>query len=898
MTTSLVLLAAFVAQNPVANAPGSPPTPEAITQAVRQLGDEDYHVRERASRWLWGAGSAAEPALRDGLKSTDAEVVARCRDLLDKIPYGITPEMPRRYVELIATARAGGPAAWPEVVPDLLDLGPRGLEVAQKIIERLADGPAQRADMLRAIDREGWRVAPALLAAGQADRAEHLLERSAVAAADQADVTAVRHYAAFLAQRGPLDGPVARWRTLAERNEGKTGEAGRLPDGAPDGRASVLVLLHLARLRGDHAAARWAADRAGRPELREAVLFDQGAWAELAGYTPPDRAQGVVPAGLRAMYQHLAGRDAEAAAALAEVKKLGDSPSYPVVWLSFRALMFARRPDDALALLGKCKDTQAVLPQAEILAQQHRFDEAFKLLERPVGQRVAQRWARDAARARLHHQRGERDKVREILDALAALDRLVPAETAAAQDMVEQLVTLGLTDEALPVAAALLNSDTPPADVFGKLFPKAPLAAEAWWRVLRLQQPVAPMREAVARLPALLDKRLAGPEGKALVEAAARLARAQPPADADRWLRGLGEACQAAGLEDEARRLFEEAADKFGSAAAWLKLGDFHADADRWADAAAAYERAWRQDPKQPLPAWLCGWAKTRAGAADGPARMELAHTLPLGDEDVRAVFAEELLKRAWLGPELGEAARRERRLVLKLVPLFRANPSVERPDRGRNTQGSLSGDPLAFTDRLDAADATQRFLLRMMRTNAYFKRNEGYLIVLNRLYSDRARGLLARGDVEGAVREAAAAHATLPGHTAPAVYLVPELVKLNRTPEAEKVYGAVAGVLDKLCRDHPASALFHNNRAWLAARCRRDLNAALDHARKAVELAPRQAGYRETLAETHFQRGERDQAIESIDQCLELDPKNTYYAKQKRRIEGGDRAAPLPEGR
>src|SRR5205085_9722794 len=105
-----------------------------------------------------------------------------------------------------------------------------------------------------------------------------------------------------------------------------------------------------------------------------------------------------------------------------------------------------------------------------------------------------------------------------------------PTESAAAQDLVEQLVALGLADEALPVGAALLNSDTAPADVFGKLFPKAPLAAEAWWRYLRLQRPVEPMRATVARLPALVDKRLAGPEGRARVEAAARVARNQPPA--------------------------------------------------------------------------------------------------------------------------------------------------------------------------------------------------------------------------------------------------------------------------------------------------------------------------------------------------------------------------------
>ena len=95
-----------------------PPKPDAIAKAVRDLGADDYHARETATAWLWAAGPAVEDALKAGLKSPDAEVVARCRDLLDKIPYGITPDMPRRFVELIAAARTGGPGGWPSVAPE------------------------------------------------------------------------------------------------------------------------------------------------------------------------------------------------------------------------------------------------------------------------------------------------------------------------------------------------------------------------------------------------------------------------------------------------------------------------------------------------------------------------------------------------------------------------------------------------------------------------------------------------------------------------------------------------------------------------------------------------------------------------------------------------------------
>ncbi|HEY1377733.1 MAG TPA: hypothetical protein VGF55_13120, partial [Gemmataceae bacterium] len=855
-------------------------------------GSDDYRVREQATAWLWAAGPAAEDALKAGLKSDDAEVVARCRDLLDKIPYGITPDMPRRFVELIAAARTGGPGAWPTVAPDLLDLGPRGLDVADRLIDRLAATAAQRDSMRHAIDVEGWRVAPALLAAGQADRAGELLERSAVAAAAApADPVAVRHYAAFLAARGRLADQLPRWKGLADKHADQAGDGnGRLPDGSPDGRVSAVILAHLAKLHGDFAEARRAADRTGRADLKEAALFDQGAWAELADLPAADNRSAATTVGLKLMYLDLAGKAAAAAAALDELKKMAvvrtGSPAPPLV---FRALMFAGRPADALAALDKYKLPDGLLPQFDVLCQQHRYDDAFARLDKAaVGERTALRWQWDTAKLRVHLLRGEQDAARQILAGLTAYDRLTPAESSAALEAVQLLVERHRTDDALPLAAALLNGGSTPAEVFAKLYPKAPLAAETWWQSLRLEHAVEPMRDTVTRLPALLDKRLAEPAGRAALEAAAKAARSRPDADAERALQGLGEACRAAGLDEQARALVEEAAKRTNSAAAWLRLGDLHAEAKQYADAADAYERAWKADSKQSLPLWLRGWALEKAGRPGGPEARQLAHALPLADEDARIKLADELAKRSDLGPEMMEQVRAERRLVVRL-----GGPGSR---NGRSAEGRLCEDPGAFPDRRAAAACADRFLIRMLRSNSYFLKNESYLRTLHRRAAYRARGLLAAGDVAGAVREAEAAEALLPGSDEPAESLVPGLAKAGHAAEADRLYAAPAAVLDRLCKDYPQSAGFHNDRAWLAARCRRDLDPALEHARKAVELAPSSANIRATLAEVLFQRGEQAAAVAEIKRCVELEPKSEVYAKRLRRIESGDRDAPVGE--
>lgn len=890
MTTILFLILGTASTAQAADANATPPSAAELAAAVKRLGADDYQTRAQATAWLWAAGPAAEPVLTEGLKSSDAEVVARCRDLLDKIPYGITPDTPRRFVELIAAARGGGAGGWPGVVPELLDLGPRGMDVARKLVERIASNDSQREAMNHTLDLEGWRIAAAALAAGETERAERLLERSAVAsAAANHDLLAVRHYAAFLSARGRLASEMPRWQGFIDKSNGKSGERGRMPDGTPGAAASQIILFHLARLAGDTATARKLAEAIGRSDLKETALFDLSAWQELADSAGAENRSAPIVSGLKAIYSDLAGKSEASRAAIDEIKTMTVSrTSATAPPLVFRALLYVRKPADAIDLLDKYKGIDGALPHFELLCQQHHYDAAFKALARTVGDRTTFRWQWDTAKLRVHLQRGEHEPYARLLAALTQYEKLTQPELPAAQDCVEQLVALRHTNDALPIAAALLNSGVSTSEVFGKLYPKSPLGAETWWRYLRIQHPTESLHATMARLPALLDKRLATQEGRAAIEALDKFARAQN--DADRWLEGLADACDAAGLNEEARRYGRDAAEQSNVSWMWLRLGDLEAAAGRYPDAAAAYDKARQADPRQPLMLWLYGWALGKAQKPGGREACDLAHVMMLADEDARLRFAEDLSKRAFLGPELIDAVRQQRRFV----------PRLNGPGSsfGRNAMSFLSGDAGAFTDRLEAANAAQNFLIRMMRTNAYFKKNTSYLTVLHRLANERAKGLLAKNDVEGAMREAEVAQTTLPGNGEPAGTLVVELGKKGRTAEADKLYAATAAIQDQLCRDFPRSADFHNSRAWLSARCRRNLDLGLDHARKAVELDPAYAGYRETLAEVLFQREEQAAALAEIKKCCELDSKNVYYAKQKRRIEAGDRNASLPEGR
>src|SRR5206468_4211833 len=101
--------------------------------------------------------------------------------------------------------------------------------------------------------------------------------------------------------------------------------------------------------------------------LRRPVRPARRAARPLAG---PGR--GPIAVGLRAAYRERAGLAAEADAARKELAGLAEaSPAnYQVIWTTFRALMYADRPAEALKVLESTADHQGVVPRFDLLCQQ------------------------------------------------------------------------------------------------------------------------------------------------------------------------------------------------------------------------------------------------------------------------------------------------------------------------------------------------------------------------------------------------------------------------------------------------------------------------------------------------------------------------------------------------
>jgi predicted Zn-dependent protease len=59
--------------------------------------------------------------------------------------------------------------------------------------------------------------------------------------------------------------------------------------------------------------------------------------------------------------------------------------------------------------------------------------------------------------------------------------------------------------------------------------------------------------------------------------------------------------------------------------------------------------------------------------------------------------------------------------------------------------------------------------------------------------------------------------------------------------------------------------------------------------AEKAVALAPDEAAYQDTLAEVHFQRGDRQAAVAAAKKCVAIVPGNPIFAKRLKHFENDE---------
>ncbi|HEV3237525.1 MAG TPA: hypothetical protein VGZ25_11085 [Gemmataceae bacterium] len=835
---------------------------------IKDLDSNDFQTRENASKRLRAAGQSAEAALEEAFRNGEAEAKRRAEEILEDVRWGIYPDTPANVVEQIrhyknsldnnAKAQAGG---------QLFNMGVHGRSAILKIAKAEPD-ETQRRQLYQQCAQSLTQSVPSLLVEGQLTLLEELLELSL--ASDTSEGAA--NYAAYWYFRGKIDDKIKE--LVPQMNK------------FASGRRAAHTLAYLYRAKGDRKNSLYAAEIYGGPDLLEALLQEQGEWKKLAPLTRKTREMVIPELGMMAACYRLAGEQEVVRLTCQEIGKAaaGKPDTDPAHWQAAKALFLNDQPDDAVAILIKSKNIYAAF---EILATQMKVKEAFALAEKEGAADPKTKPMFDLLRARTLYGLREEERAQALLKPL----REQISENSYAswfEALIDVENRLGLKDQAFEDAANLLATTKVagmPARLFNRLFLDKGPSAAAWWAFLRKSQPDEKPAQQMTRVRDLVAGKVKAEELTALADFMERHAKTLNSKDTARAYLAVSESAQAAGQDALREQYLEKALAVGKTPALLLRQGDLFAEKKQWDKAAQAYKQSWDEDNLQQLPLFLHGWALIQAGNdKEGRHFIELSHWLPLGNGFGRNIFAFELNKRGHL-----DESKRERALILTL-----GQPASLQ--RGQSLLQAMS-EKVQGGDFLAAADFQQAAMLPILGPQAHFLDINSHVMVPYRIHMLRARGLLSAGKLDDALTEAKACQTILPLAIEPALHVVPALEKADRKKEADELLRPLLERRLRLCKDYPKSYREHNAVAWLLVNCRRELDVALDHANEAVRLAPDNPGYLDTLAEIHFQRGDKDKAIEAIKKCMVMDPKKTYFAKQLKRFEAGDLKLAIPEG-
>ena len=111
-------------------------TPESqkreILETIKQIGSDNFKIRESATQKLWKFGRIAEPLLRDALKNGGPELRYRGTKILEEFELGLYPDTPEDIAKLINDYRSGVGVKKEAAIIKMAELGSEALQATYR----------------------------------------------------------------------------------------------------------------------------------------------------------------------------------------------------------------------------------------------------------------------------------------------------------------------------------------------------------------------------------------------------------------------------------------------------------------------------------------------------------------------------------------------------------------------------------------------------------------------------------------------------------------------------------------------------------------------------------------------------------------------------------------------
>ncbi|MCP4847786.1 MAG: tetratricopeptide repeat protein [Verrucomicrobiaceae bacterium] len=851
--------------------PSVKPTKEEILKAINDLKSDDFKLREAATKKIWQMGRSAEPYLRQAVGEDSAELHYRGTKILSEFKLGLYPDTPENIRNLVQSYRTGIGNAKELAINRLIEMGETDILI--KLVKQEND-PNLRASVATRIAANVDEVAPGLILNDQLQEAQDLLELAALSP------SGMRSYSVFLLQTGKLDQEIQNQQKLLN-----------------DSRTDAELLAWMLRIRGDFTEAEQIFTKLGdtsRARETRVAAGDLQAYAEM--FTDPSR-RTTDTLGFAAASARLAG-DMDKFSRIA-----GDIEQYA------KAL-----PDEldrclnALIINGdfnRAYRLAATLDQSELANMEmwrYRFDDAFKALGIAEAKAPYDKWLSDfkkdfkvAAETEIDGTilpavkiaescilTGQTAKADGIMRSTAAL---LEARNTSLLPLIYRETQLGLDRLARTHAIQAMKLEIE-GDVIDALFPLGDEArARKCWEHIHRKFADETVELKLDRMSALfgIDPKQRAKECreetiKSLVDSAEATKQVETGKELWQTVAFLARLHEQWDLAAKATGKWLQL---LGEEALWYNLmayGDILMSAGKPEMAIAQYDKAWQIEPSNPTLLYLKAVALQSAGKVDMGASLKKKATLmATGDINKRHYLAYYM----WLHND-AEMARKQDELILRL-----ANPREgAHPEALRRKYADLKLHGTAG----EAATALECYMLSKMqpvnqRNVISRKAALSYAIDLGTL---QAKSLLKAGNIKQATAKIAHLQQFNSSDSSMLEDIYQLLVNAGSGEKADELFTTSYATCKAVADQFPERAQHHNNLAWLLSRCAKKLDEGLKHANKAVELEPGNGAFLDTLAETHFQMGNRNQAVAISEKAVAILNDDAQVKRQLERFKHG----------
>jgi tetratricopeptide (TPR) repeat protein len=260
----------------------------------------------------------------------------------------------------------------------------------------------------------------------------------------------------------------------------------------------------------------------------------------------------------------------------------------------------------------------------------------------------------------------------------------------------------------------------------------------------------------------------------------------------------------------------------------------------------------------------------------------ELAFLRGFASPETREASGEFLLEQNW-----SNLAESELRAIIRSWVVYAATLDSARMRLGM-LHANLGHDELAARYLAQALpglhDRSVWLAIQRGEKHYYGRGAENYLWTVQHFHA--LRFAVSRHDTPEAEKQALALATLAPEEPAVALAAMPILKSTAHPEEAKQLFEKVYHGLRRDLDESPDDSRRLNNLAWICAVSHEHLDDALAAAKRATELDPNDANILDTLAEVHYQRGERAEALQCAQRAAEINPENAYFKNRVKRFE------------